>query len=251
MQTHKINTYIHNFNKKKYIKLGINQILILDALMKDGSNKKYLDKHNKPKYSEHFGMIDYNKSGFDKLIISGKTIRTDKNDDEILLPGDVPEAYEYEYMFHTHPPTPSAGSRASEGVLYEFPSVNDLYHFAEHFNKGKTVGSIIIAPEGFYLIKSFDVNKKINFPITNKVFNKLTKDLHDIQHKAITEYGTKFSLDTYYHKIIKDVKYLDMYNKCITKHWGKSIKIFYKPRIKDKHNDNDWIIPGLYLPIYF
>lgn len=250
MNTHKIHTNINEYKKKHYLKLGINHLLILDALMIDGSKKKYLDSHNKTKYSEHFGMIDFNKTGIENIIISGKTNRSDKDDDEILLPGDVPNSIDYEYMFHTHPPTPCPGGRAKDGILYEFPSISDLYHFADHFNKGKVIGSIVIASEGFYLIKAKNIHNRINYPESNKIFKQLTQEMNNIQNKAIQQYGSKFSLDTYYNKIINNVSYLKMYNESIKKYWGNYIKIYYKPRKKDPHS-KEWIIPGLYLPIYY
>ena len=40
--------------------------------------------------------------------------------------------------------------------------VFDIFHFIEHHNQGKTQGSIIIAPEGLYIIKCINSNLKIN-----------------------------------------------------------------------------------------
>ena len=40
----------------------------------------------------------------------------------------------YQYLFHTHPPTPKPGGRAGEGIVYEFPSIGDILHFIDHFN---------------------------------------------------------------------------------------------------------------------
>ena len=65
-------------------------------------------------------------------------------------------------MFHTHPPTPFPGSRVVDGILYEFPSISDIYHFADHFNAGETQGSLIIAPEGMYIIRAQDNINKID-----------------------------------------------------------------------------------------
>ena len=144
-----LENHVYNFNKykykkhhyfksnmyrkynKTYFKLTYNQLLILDALYEDGSNeKKYIDKNNNLRYSEHFGLLGFNHKKLDKIIVSANTNREDSNDIEILLPTDLPEIKEFEYMFHTHPATPYPGSRIKDGILYEFPSISDLYHFA-------------------------------------------------------------------------------------------------------------------------
>ena len=72
----------------KYLKLDRNQILIMDALMKHGGyTRKYIDKKNRNiyRFSEHAGILDFNKLGLEKLIISGKTSRIDKGDEDIYL----------------------------------------------------------------------------------------------------------------------------------------------------------------------
>ena len=71
------------------------------------------------------------------------------------------DAVDFEYMFHTHPATPYPGARINEGILYEFPSVSDLFHLIDHHNDGITQGSMIITPEGMYIIKCIDNTKKI------------------------------------------------------------------------------------------
>ena len=54
--------------------------------------------------------------------------KLNREDEDILLPIDLPDIKDYEYIFHTHSPTPFPGSRAVDGVLYEFPSISDIYH---------------------------------------------------------------------------------------------------------------------------
>ena len=77
------------------------------------------------------------------------------------LPGDMPEAYEYSFIFHTHPPEKGGpGSRAPYGILYEFPSSSDLLHFIEHYNNGITIGSLVMTPEGLYNIRKHKLDSK-------------------------------------------------------------------------------------------
>jgi hypothetical protein len=150
----KLPSVIFKKEKKRLIKISKNQLRILDALMIDGGyDKKYFDKKNKLRFSEHAGLLDFSNNGLDKIVVSGKTERVDRDDHSILLPANMIEAYDYEYIFHTHPPTPRPGGRANVGVLYEFPSISDIFHFMDHYNNGVVQGSIIIAPEGIYIIR--------------------------------------------------------------------------------------------------
>src|SRR3989304_6871158 len=165
--------------EKLYLKWTTNQINVLDALMSAGGKKIYSGKLGDAKYSEHFGLLDFNFKGLEKIILSTK-MRLDPSDDEIYMPKNIPDAYDYEYMFHTHPPTPKIGGRAKDGVLYEFPSISDLMHFVEHSNEGETQGSVVITPEGIYIIRKYIDNKKkikLNYDSFNSKFNDLYHQL--------------------------------------------------------------------------
>lgn len=234
---------------KQYLKVSRNQILIMDALMIHGSfTKKYRDNKDKRKYrySEHTGLLDFDDKGLDKIIISGKTYRVDKHDDDIYLPENMVEAYDYEYFFHTHPATPKPGGRVDVGVLYEFPSTSDIFHFIEHYNNGTTQGSIVITSEGMYIIRKYIVDdKRINIKDTDKIFNQIDKYIQTIQNKAIKKYGKDFSLNTFYSEIAQDVYYINLLNKKLNQF---QIHIEYKPREKD--SKGRWIIGTIYLPVY-
>ena len=234
-------------SNKKYLKIDRNQLLIMDALMKHGGEKIYKDKKNKEiyRYSEHAGLLDFNNSGLEKIIISGNTTRIDPNDDDIYLPKNMIEAFDYEYIFHTHPPTPVPGGRVSSGILYEFPSVSDIFHFMEHYNQGRTQGSIVIAPEGLYIIRKRDVNDKLIKINEDKFYDNTIKVMWKCQREAISKYGKKFTTDTFYSKIAQDKSYIEMINNTINKY---KIHIDYYSRIKD--SQNEWIIDTIYLPVY-
>lgn len=227
----------------KYLKVEKNQLLILDALMEHGGyTKKYIGKESK--YSEHAGLLDFNNTGLEKVIISGKTNRVDKGDDDIFLPSNMPDAFDYEYIFHTHPPTPKPGGRAIYGILYEFPSISDIFHFIDHFNMGLTQGSLVICPEGMYNIRKykFDRSKiKIN---ENKLYKLLLKMYEDVQEQAIDKYGTDFTTYVFYSKIANDMTFIDKINILLHEY---NLHIDFFPRIKEK---NRWIIDTLYLPVY-
>jgi hypothetical protein len=233
----------------KYLKINMNQILILDALMVHGGyNKKYFENVNKnivSRYSEHSGLLDFDQHGLDKIIVSAKTSRVDIGDDEIYLPKNMKEAFNYEYIFHTHPPTPKPGARAEYGILYDFPSINDILHFMDHHNMGETQGSIVIAPEGLYNIRKYQFNKeKINIIDENDMINILTRNHNRIQSKAISKYGFRFSLNVFYNKIASDFTSIDAYNAILHNY---DIHIDYFPRIKD--SNGNWHIDSIYLPV--
>ena len=122
-RTIKYGSYVYKIENMQYLKLERNQILIMDALMKHGGySRKYIDRKNNSlyRYSEHAGLLDFNNFGLEKIIISGKTNRVDQGDEEIFLPKNMSEALDYEYLFHTHPPTPKPGGRAlSRGDVFD------------------------------------------------------------------------------------------------------------------------------------
>lgn len=241
----KSNRYI--INDISYVKLKRNQILIMDALMIHGGyTKKYFDKDNLKnfKYSEHYGMLDFNDYSLERIIISGKTARIDDTDADILFPKEFGDVIEYEYIFHTHPPTPKPGGRVKDYILYESPSPNDILHFIYLFNKGLTQGSIIIAPEGLYNIRKYHFNKKKIHINEKKLLKHVSKILFKLQEDSIDKYGTDFTTHFFYSKVAQDTTFIDSLNKTL-----KEYKIFidYYPRTNIK---GKWIIDTIYLPIY-
>ena len=218
---------------KRYIKITQNQLQIFDALLYDGGVKKYVDSNNNLRYSEHAGIFDFDKTKLERLIVSGHSTREDEDDVDILFPKDSVEALDYEYIFHTHPPTPFPGARAPDGILYEFPSISDLYHFAYHHNDGKIQGSMIIAPEGIYIIRLKKNIKYIDYP-PEKIVKRMEMLHTKIQNIALVKHGADYiSADrqTYYHEVVaQDRKYIKMFNKMIKKYFNKNIIVTYKPR---------------------
>ena len=230
-----------------YVKLKSNQIMIMDALMYHGGyTKKYVDaKTNNFRYSEHAGLLDFEGRFLDKVIVSGHTNRVDKGDDDIYLPSNMREALKYEYLFHTHPPTPKPGGRSDDGILFEFPSIGDILHFIDHCNDGKTIGSLVVAPEGMYNIRKLHVDaKKIKLD-EDLMFKQVNKGYSSIQEEALTKYGTDFSTYDFYSKISQDLTYINKLNKILNIF---KLHIDFFPRRRD--NKGKWIIDNIYLPIY-
>jgi hypothetical protein len=242
---YKIKTKIYKKYKTKYIRLSSNQLRIFESLYNDGGiNKKYHDSKKKLKYSEHSGLLDFGKSSLQRVVINAIQNKSDKLDKDILFPENLPDYFDFEYIFHTHPPTPYPGARVVDGILYEFPSIPDLEQFIDHYNEGRTQGSMIFAPEGLYIIKCIDNTKKIIIKREKKVFNYILNKFYEIQEMAIYKYGDHFTLYDFYNKIAKDRKYLDMYNSIIKK---INLKISFKNRVKSKYGD--WIIDSFYLKV--
>jgi hypothetical protein len=237
-------------NNITYLKLDKNQLIILDALMKHGGyNKKYYDTHNKSiaRNSEHAGYLEIGNKTINKIIVSGNTLRVDKGDDEIYLPNDDHLHYsKYEYIFHTHPPTPKPGGRAIYGSLYELPSIGDMFHFIDHSNDGKTIGSLIMTPEGLYNIrKNILDNKKINID-ENEFFKTYQQKTRYVQDRAINKYGMNFTIYDFYSKIAQDnIKYINIINNALEKF---NIHIDFFPRAKDFKKS--WIVDTVYIPLY-
>lgn len=241
----KSNRYI--INDISYVKLKRNQILILDALLIHGGyTKKYFDKENLKqfKYSEHYGLLDFNNFNLDRVIISGKSSRLDKNDKEIYLPKELHDALDYEYLFHTHPPTPKPGGRVKEHIIYEFPSPNDIVSFVELFNKGITQGSIVMTSEGMYIVRKYNFNKKRLKLNLEKMHQKIYSLEKKLQEKAIEKYGVNFTTQFFYSVIAQDNYFINKLNNLLKKY---KLFIDYYPRTKI---GNKWIIDTLYLPIY-
>jgi hypothetical protein len=228
----------------QYVVIDRNQLLIMDALMIHGGyEKRYKDlKENFNRYSEHAGFLDFDKDVLSKIVVSGKTTRVDEGDDEIYLPMGMDDMFDYEYIFHTHPPTPRPGGRAVDGILYEFPSIGDIYHFIDHHNEGNVIGSLVVSAEGLYNIrKHSDVIGKIDID-EDMLFKKYQRIFQKIQEDAISEYGVSFTTNAFYKKIAQDTKFIKKMNDVLN---AFDINIDFYPRRKD-HNGK-WIIDTVFL----
>jgi hypothetical protein len=241
---YKIKAKIYKKHEARYIKISKNQLRILESLYLDGSKeKKYFDSKSKLRYSEHSGLLDFGKSRLQRIIINAKQNISDKVDDTILLPDNMPDAFDFEYMFHTHPSTPNPGSRIIEGILYEFPSISDLFHFIEHHNQGKTQGSIIITPEGLYIIKCIDPKLQIDVNDEDRIMEFLEDKVNEIQEEALEKFGYEIDNAMFYKKIARDLTFIEKYNELIK---DLNLKIFYKPRVSV---NKKWVLDDIYLKV--
>lgn len=233
-------------DKNKYIEISRNQIMILDALMRQGGFKEYIDKNNQKvkRYSEHAGLLDFNNNGLERIMVSGNIDRVDTYDDDIFFPRNITDAFDYEYIFHTHPPTPDIGSRMNVGILYEFPSISDIFHFLDHYNGGNTQGSIVIAPEGMYIIRKYVQDYKKIIINEDKFYKDISKVFEKVQIDAINKYKDNFTIKKFYSKIAQDTSYIEKINNILKRY---KMYIDYYPRIKSR--EDFWVIDTIFLPV--
>jgi hypothetical protein len=237
----------HEKSGQNFLKLDKNQIMILDALMKHGGyNKKYYDRNNKNivRNSEHAGFLDIRNKIVHNIIVSGNTMRVDRGDEEIFLPVNTPDAFMYEYIFHTHPPTPKPGGRAKDGILYEFPSLGDIFHFIDHHNDGKVRGSLVMTSEGLYNIRKLnndlqkiEINEEEFYVTMKKIFRSLQKE-------SLEKYGKGFNTYKFYSVIAQDKSFIEKANEVLNK-YGLIVDFFQR----EKDFRGSWVVDTIYIPL--
>ena len=237
--------------------LHSNNINIIDGVFEEGSYNIFINKNknlfntDKFNFSEHSGFIIFNADKVDKVVVLNN-YRTDKDDPTIFLPQNNIEALSVNYIFHTHPKTPELFSRfINDGILYEFPSLNDIYHFIDHHNRGILNGSIIITPEGIYNIRKKNFNEKkiiIDDDIFDNVMNDIYMECNKQSHEKYIK--IKFTENNFYKHIATNLEFIKKINNILEKF---DITIDYICRVKSNKINNNykskWIIPNFYLPI--
>ena len=253
-----------DFNIKWYL-MTTNQFNILDGLYENGSNQIYIEKNKniaqskKIRFSEHSGFIYFEKNKVSNIsVISG--IRVEPSDPMIYMPKNCLEALKVNYIFHTHPKTPYIGSRIKHGIIYEFPSISDIIHFIEHHNNGKLLGSIIVAPEGLYIIRKNNFNRKnilVDYDIMMSELDEIFIECYNDSYskysyikydKYIINDEIKLPETFFYDKISINYSYINKINKVLVKY---DIFIDYYARIyfnKTNFSSEQWIFNDIYLP---
>lgn len=238
-RTHTIFNKYQYVGQKKAFVISRNDLFILDALMHDGSQQKY--SHNKYlKYSEHGGLLDFDKHGLERIIVTTRK-ETDKTDKEIFFPIVPQDADDFEFMYHTHPPTPTPGARAKVGVVYEIPSLPDIQTFILTYQEGLIQGSIIVAPEGFYVIRALKNTLQPEKYDLEKMYNEIIY----INYKYAKKYKFHVTPEIFYKKIITDTKVPTKLRQLIKKYTNNEITIDFFKRKKD--SSGNWTIRKIIL----
>jgi hypothetical protein len=218
------------------------QSTVLDSLLHHGSKRGSYERDCKPKIAEHSGFLDFNIKSLEAIHIDTNEKEMREGDTGILMPQNNPNAFDYEFLFHTHPIDGKLGNRAKrDGILYEMPSIPDIFHFIIHHNDGQTQGSIVNAPEGLYVITEIEYGTSI-LNIGEESKKKLTKLMFKIQDDAIEKYGTDFTKNHFYSVIAQDTSFIKRFNKLLNK---SKINIDYFPRVKNKFGK--WVLPVIKL----
>jgi hypothetical protein len=227
-----------NLNNFSYIPLNYNKLLIIDALMDHGSYPQY-EKDNMYIYSEHSGVITLKNKLIDTIIVSAETDRIDLHDKKIYLPNNISILSNHEYIFHTHPNATTYGGRINEGVLYEFPSANDIFNFIKYYNEGQVLASIIVAPEGIYVIRPIVYKSKYDIDVD--LFYTLRKFIFRLEQMAIEKVKNIAELsnpDIFHTKVSCNFKYIKIYNKMI-----RSGNLFIEFYPREKKNGEWRLMP--------
>jgi hypothetical protein len=208
---------INELNNNK-LKISMNDLNIMDGLYEIGSKKIYIESKlsnnlKDLKYSEHYGYLEILLNNIVKICVLNKK-RIDDNFKDVYMPESNIELFNYEYIFHTHPKFDKLGYRRL--IIFEYPSINDLLHFIDHYNLGVLKRSLIISPEGLYIIKKHkDTNDKIIID-TDIFINKVNNVYLDCEEIIINKYYlTNITCDYFYNKIIYDLECLDKINKVL------------------------------------
>jgi len=236
----KIHSKYKYVGNTKVFSIEKNDLFILDALMHDGSQQKYSHNQSKLKYSEHGGLLDFDSHGLERIIVTTHK-ESDRSDPEIYFPVIGNDVEDYEFMYHTHPPTPLPGSRAKIGIVYEIPSLPDIHTFILTYMEGKTQGSIIISPEGIYIIRA--LKNKLN--VKDYKLDDMYNQIIHMNYKVAEKYNFDISPETYYKHIITNTKLPMKLKELIRKYTNNEITIDFIRRKKDKNGN--WIVKKILL----
>jgi hypothetical protein len=241
-----------------YNLFNTNELNVIDGLYEEGSNKIYIEKKKniftskENKFSEHYGLLYFSNNKLEKITVLLNN-RVEKDDPSIYMPQNADEAFEVDYIFHTHPKTPYLGSRIAVSILYEFPSIGDILHFIEHHNKGVLLGSVVIAPEGIYNIRKYTFNRdkiKLDYDIflselediLIECFQDSTSDYSSFLKTEKVKGHFKIPEKIFYKDVATNLEFIKRINYVLEKY---DLTIDFYPRIL--LNDK-WIFPTIYIP---
>lgn len=245
--------FILSLSNIYFFKMELNDLILFDGLMNSGGrtkkfkysqisqNKEIVEKKKEYIYSEYSGYLDIQCKNKNCKIENIEISNFRRPEPDIYMVNFYSNRLSNkQYIFHTHPPTPNAGSRIqTERIVYEFPSFDDINSFIDLKRDFKIEGELIFAPEGIYVLTSKDRKKqtpKLKFKEKREYMNVLN-DAYYNYHKIDNEHD-------FYIKPAQDFKYIKAINKLLANY---NIKVLYFP--KELSYDYKWIYGKIYLPI--
>lgn len=229
------------FCQMEYITLEYNTLLSLDGLHKQGSRPRYLHEHEYL-YSEYAGVILLNDNhALEGFIIITESTRIDQKDAELFMPVNHALFEKHAFLFHTHPKH-MQGPRVHDGIVYEAPSVSDIYNFMYYHDRFQCQASLIIAPEGMYVIRSLREPDRCHIPA--KHYNRLQSHFMQVEKSALKTFDHDRMLDThYFHQIIayQGIYFNEQRNALLHRY---NLHIEYYPRVYMNH---EWYLKRIFL----
>lgn len=245
--------YILSLSNNKFFKIGVNDMILFDGLMNAGGRFQRFKYNQKIKmnnadevkknriylYSEYSGYLDIKCKNkickIDNIEISNFR-RTEP--DIYMVNFFFDKLKDKRYIFHTHPPTPKAGSRiATDRIVYEFPSFDDINSFIEMKQKFEIDGELIFTPEGIYVLMVYDIKKKIE----NQKFKEKNKFIQ-ILNEAYYEYKNVKDENEFYSTVAQNYIYIKKVNTLLKK-YNLIVQYFPKEQL-----NGEWIYGKIYLP---
>jgi hypothetical protein len=227
-----------------YIYCHYNKLLIIDALMHQGSIPHY-ENNDRFIFSEHAGALSMKNKIIDNIIVSANSFRQVLGDADIFLPNYSEQLLQYPYLFHTHPNAITYAGRINEGIVYEFPSANDIINFIKSYNEGNVQASFIVSPEGIYVIRPIYYQKKIH---PGKDLLQLYYFLYHVtiylEKKAMKFYQDildKINPDIFHSQIGNNFSFIDKYN-----HFLEPFNVFIEYYPREKKNE-EWCLRHFFL----
>lgn len=249
-------------NKFHIIPFHHNKLLILEALLSQGSKPDYIVADNKcmskllnssdPNnitchhlyiYSEHSGGISIENMNIADIIVSTQSNRLSKSDEDIYLPTNDKLLAKYPYIYHSHPITGGISTRGKMGIVYEFPSASDIFNFIKYHNDGIAQSSLIVSPEGLYNIRPIYYSNHIK--LDGNLLHNINASIMKIEKLAQKKYSNILdnSIDenTFNNNIGSDMQFIKMYNKIV-----RPLNIFveYYPR---QFRNSKWSLRQIFL----
>lgn len=218
-----------------YVMLRHNTLLILDTLFNSGSLPihHHEESESHDLYSEYSGALVINKETYEiqRVVIFSGDMRVDASDSDIILPRNQDDMLNYEIFFHTHPNMQKYAGRLSEGIVYEIPSCDDIINFVNYYNQGMLQTSIVVAPEGLYVVRPVIITNHI--PIPEGWVEFLRKLILKLESKALSRLKSSEMIDrlhepsVFLQLIANDYRIIRSYNRHLA---TANIFIEYYPR---------------------